>query len=709
MRGEHGKALAWIRGLKLGITAKLLVGILTPLFVALVGISVFLGWRSTNMINEEMDGQLNAEASAAASQVDAFFREHYGIAESLSATQVVRSMVMLDSAQGMMSSPEYWSLLETLQLIQSDSGGNIEYVWAADLSTGELLQSDGKLFKPGEISFDTRSWYTLVMEKQDTITTEAYTSANGDEAMVTIVSPVFVSGTIEGVIGIDMNMDQLKRVLGEIAVGESGYITLFDRNNCILYHPDPAVVNTTVEEAGYSQNIQEVLANGENTDAMRYTHQAAPYYGSVISSQELGYTVLGVMPQREYTAPVASLLQVMVVGMVICAALLSAACVLIALSITKPLKRLNTAVSRLAQGELDVEVNITGEDEVSQLGRNVHLIVERLQDYILYIDEITAVLHQIGDGDLLFTLECEYVGEFNKIKQALTHIRSKLTQTITSIAQSADQVSAGADQIASGAQGLAQGATEQASSVQELSAAIQDLSEQATAGAGRAVEAGEFLEQIRTEVEKSNQQMDQMRQAMGNISTQSAAIRGIIKTIDDIAFQTNILALNAAVEAARAGAAGKGFAVVADEVRNLAGKSAEAAKKTNQLIANSVQAVEHGEKLTRQTADSLAVVANGTTQVVDTIETVTSDYREQARRITEIARGIDQIASVVQTNSATAEQSAAASQELSGQAQMMSQQVAQFRLSQELEEQQEPYHIEEAQMNWELEQPAGKY
>lgn len=671
---------------KFGIVPKLLLGILVPLIASMILMGVFLGLQGSNIVNEVMNEQLNAQADSAANEVNAFFEEYYGISECLAATQIVRDTTNEVVEGGITAHTLYFSLLETIRLIQQDNAENVDHVWIANLQSGELLQSDGTLFAPGEIDLSSRSWYKLVTSKQDTIVTETYTSANGSGDAVTVASPVFVNGQIKGVVGIDLNITHMKQILGNVVIGDSGYITLYDLNNQIIYHPDETVVGTNASEANYSSNILEAITNKQDSDAMLYTRGNTKYYGSTVPVGDTGYTVLGIMSVDEYTAHTSDILRVLLVGTAACCILLTAICAFIALSITRPLKRLDHTVSILADGQLDVTVDTHGRDEVAQLGSNVARIVERLKEYILYIDEISAVLNQIGAGNLVFDLHQDYVGEFSKIKDALLNIRNTLTVTLTSIAQSADQVHAGSDQIANGAQALAQGATEQASSVQELSSAVQELSGQMSEEAEKAVQAGKFLEEIKNELEKSNTQMAAMRKAMEDISIQSTAIRGIIKTIDDIAFQTNILALNAAVEAARAGSAGKGFAVVADEVRSLAGKSAEAAKKTNELIENSVHAVEQGGELTELTADSLTVVENKTKQIVETMEAVAQAYRDQANKLSEISKGVDQISNVVQTNSATAEESAAASEELSGQANMMHQQIAMFKLGQDVDD-----------------------
>ena len=236
------------------------------------------------------------------------------------------------------------------------------------------------------------------------------------------------------------------------------------------------------------------------------------------------------------------------------------------------------------------------------------------------------------------------------------------------------------DQVSSGAQALSQGATEQASSIEQLSASIIEISDQVRSNAVNANNATSLVESVGKEIDRSNIHMQEMIRAISEISDKSAQIGRIIKTIDDIAFQTNILALNAAVEAARAGAAGKGFAVVADEVRNLAGKSAQAASETTELIESSISAVLNGTRIADETAESLSSVVTGASKITSLMQDISKASNEQANSIGQVTQGIEQISGVVQTNSATAEESAAASEELSAQAQLLNSLVSKFKM-----------------------------
>lgn len=349
-------------------------------------------------------------------------------------------------------------------------------------------------------------------------------------------------------------------------------------------------------------------------------------------------------------------------------------------SINSPVKELDQVATKIAAGDLDQSIKYRSRDELGKLAINFNKTVDRLRDYVKYIDEISSVLNQIADGNLVFELSYDYAGEFAKVKRALEQISASLNNTLGQINQSADQVASGSDQVSSGSQALSQGATEQASSVEELAATISEISAQVKETASNANEARRQSDETGEQVASSNQQMQEMISAIDEISEKSGQISKIIKTIEDIAFQTNILALNAAVEAARAGAAGKGFAVVADEVRNLASKSSEASKSTAALIEGTVLAVEKGTGIASATAQSLNSVVESTKKVVDSVEKIAFAAEQQATSIAQVTQGIDQISSVVQTNSATAEESAAASEELSGQAQMLKSLVGQFKL-----------------------------
>ncbi len=347
--------------------------------------------------------------------------------------------------------------------------------------------------------------------------------------------------------------------------------------------------------------------------------------------------------------------------------------------IKAPISEIESAAIRMAEGDLDVEISYTSKDELGVLAAQVRRLIHKLQ---VIIDDENKFLAKMAAGDFTVDSVCEkeYTGGFHPLLVSFRGIAEKLNDTMLKINQSSTQVASGSEQVSNGAQALSQGATEQASSVQELAATINEISNKVKQNADNARQADEKAGSISMEMNVSNEKMQQMIQAMGDISNCSNEIGKIIKTIEDIAFQTNILALNAAVEAARAGTAGKGFAVVADEVRNLASKSAEASKNTAALIENSLKAVENGTRIADETAQSLLQAVNGVNEMTGIIGEISEASSMQADSISQVTMGIDQISSVVQTNSATAQESAAASEELSSQSQLMKKLVGRFKL-----------------------------
>jgi len=346
--------------------------------------------------------------------------------------------------------------------------------------------------------------------------------------------------------------------------------------------------------------------------------------------------------------------------------------------IAKPIIASVKRLKLLAEGDFHSEAEISNnKDSGAILINSTATIVAVFREVV---KDITNTLGEIAKGNFDISLKGEYSGDLIPLSNSMNEIVTNLNHTMKRINESAEQVSTGSYQVADGAQALSQGATEQASAIQELSATIAEIDEQVNQNANNALNAKKMSEISMMEVENGSKQMNYVTEAMTEISLSSNEISKIIKTIEDIAFQTNILALNAAVEAARAGSAGKGFAVVADEVRNLASKSAEAAKNTTALIEGSIKSVEKGTKLVDETAKSLIKIVESTKQTSVLVNEIAEASQIQAQSITQVTQGVEQISSVVQTNSATAEESAAAASELSTQASILKELVDSFKL-----------------------------
>ncbi len=354
-------------------------------------------------------------------------------------------------------------------------------------------------------------------------------------------------------------------------------------------------------------------------------------------------------------------------------------CIYLTNSITKPAKELEVAAKKIVQGDFNIAVTYESRDELGSLAKTFKNMTVMLDGVI---SDASRLLKEMADGNFNVHTQKEeyYVGNFRGLLMSIRKLNLDLSTTLSQINHSADMVASGSGQMSNGAQALAQGATQQAASVQELAATITNISHQVKNTADNALEARDQSNTAGGKVEECNGQMQDMMTAMEEITRTSNEIGKIIKTIEDIAFQTNILALNAAVEASRAGVAGKGFAVVADEVRSLAGKSSEASKNTAELIESSIKAVARGTQIADSTAQSLLQVVDQVRTVSAKVDMIADAAEEQSGAIEQVTLGVDQISSVVQTNSATSEQSAAASQELSDQAEKLKGLVAKFIL-----------------------------
>lgn len=516
---------------------------------------------------------------------------------------------------------------------------------------------------------------------------------DGSDIWLMVAAPIRDGDAVKGVLYFQCDTYILQSIIDGLQIGEEGEAYILDKDGTTIAYVDQETVmnrENTMQEAAAdpgNEGLQTVAAIEKKMVAGEVGIEQF-YYADDQSNNILGYAPIAgtdgwsiavTIDEDEFMRPAdyGNLFQI-IICVVVCMIVIVVS-LKVSHSIATPVVKCANRLLTLSQGDLKSPVpQVKGRDETRILADSTAQLVK---DFGGIVSEMEGVLGAIADGDLTREVSGKrYPGDFAVLWESLRVISEKLNSTMAGIVSASGCVSTGSDQVASTAAVLSQGAMEQTGAVEELSGTVSGMSAEAKGIAQLTGQAKEVVNGAGGKLQESGAYIDSLNQAMTQITESTNEISRIIDTIENIAFQTNILAINASVEAARAGTNGKGFAVVAEEVRNLAIRSDQAAKATQELIGRSVKAVEDGSQVVEKVTGSVITAVELAGQAVERMEQVSKAVENQTDAIEQVAAGITQISGVVQNNSATAQESAATSQELSGQAEMLKRLVGSFRL-----------------------------
>lgn len=623
--------------------------------------------------------QLTLESESAANRLAGFFEKYERETQTLALNPQIQSVLSETKAGDNILSAKAMGYVEKYLVDAAGADSeNVMAVWIADLDASVITQSDGYT-SPDGWDITGRAWYSCI-ETGKTVLTEPYIDSSTGEIILSAATPIYdEGGNVLGAAGMDISLDHVTEVLSGYTIGSNGYVWLVSSDGMLIYHPNAELVQQNITDVNVSDNVVNAIVN-QSTEFLKYKADGTTKYGSVQLVGETGYLVVSNIPFLEYYqmlfATIGVLLAIFAVGIIVVMRSIDKS----AYALSKPIAELNETASRLAEGDLDVELNVMAKNEIGELAESIRATVARLKEYIAYLKEASGALDQIADGKLEIHLEQEYVGEFRQLKEALLHISSSMNDVMKNISASSQTVTSSAGDLANAAQQLAEGSGTQAAAVEELVATATSVAEQVEESKKDALQSAEETQKVTAMMEQSQDKMQEMMEAVQKIHETSKQVVGIIATIEEIADQTNLLSLNASIEAARAGEAGKGFAVVADEIGKLAQESSKAANMTRELIGVSMEEINKGNQIADHVMDSLKTAVEAVDNVNGMIQKTAGNAADQAQSMEQIRVGIEEISQGVQDNSAIAEESSATSEELASQATLLNELVQHFEL-----------------------------
>ncbi len=663
------------------------IGIITTA-ITLAGMLLLWIIVSTNvasMVQHDITNQMTDAVESRAAIINSYVT---------SAEEYMTAFAQSNDIRALLLHPEDPALLEKAQKYTENFAsvkGIFEGLYIATPDTHVLTHTS-----PGAIGITTRTGESLqtfqdTILSQENLTNLGIMKSPGTGSMIlSMYYPIFEGQTCIGYVGAGVYASHLMDALLNLNIKglpDSEYVFLNAQTGVYLYHEDETLLNTATSDVGFQEIIQQIQTN-DSTQASTYSYRDENGTNQLVVYKYLKDRGWVFMVRDNATEVYGSVITVRVVVGVLCA-VVAAAIIVVTLLILhregKELMVVERAISRLGDLNLSADRELEAfyhrSDEIGMIAQTTHRVCGSLRKTI---DDVGRILGEIADGNLAVDVtknETYYIGDFKILSESLQSIHANLMNMIRDISQIAKQVDTSADRVSTGAQSVSNGTLEQADSIEELVSNVTTITSQIQTSTTRCGSASELVDKATGYADEADTKMEQLLTATKNIEMSSSKIGTIIKTIEDIAFQTNILALNASVEAARAGTAGKGFSVVADEVRNLAAKSTEAAHNTNSLINHSIQDVKTGTESTNLAVSAMQVIHDCIQSIKTLMDEIATASVQQSEMIVLVENGIKEISEVVQTNSAAAESSAAVSKELSDQARTLNDLISRFRIT----------------------------
>ena len=611
----------------------------------------------------------------------------------LSAERYVTAFALGSEVRALLLNPDDPELRKQAQEYTEDFAavkGIFEGLYIATPATHVLTHTSqsavGMITRSGD---SLKSFQDTILTQQELTNLGVMKSPGSGSMILSMYYPIYEGQRCIGFVGAGVYASHLMDSLLHLDIKglpNSEYVFLDVDTGVYLYHEDESLLNTKTTDAGYQEIIQRIQADAD-TQASTYSYRDENGVRQLVVYKYLKDRGWVFMVRDNAAEVYATVTEVRILVGVLCA-VMAAAVILVTLLMLRregrDLMAVERALGRLGDLNLSADQELEPfyrrSDEIGMIAQTTHRVCSCLRQTI---DDVGRILGEIAKGNLAIDVtknEAYYIGDFKTLSASLQLIHAHLVNIIRDISQVASQVDTSAERVASGAQTLAQGTTEQAASIDGLMTNVTEITNQIQTSTVRCGSASELVDRATGYSAEADTKMEQLTAATRSIDQSSAQIGTIIKTIEDIAFQTNILALNAAVEAARAGAAGKGFSVVADEVRNLAAKSAEAAKNTNDLISHSIQSAKTGTESTDQAVSAMQVINDCIQSIKTLMDEIASASVQQSEMISLVENGIKEISAVVQDDSAAAEKSASVSKELSQQARALNSLISSFHI-----------------------------